>query len=172
MTTPPIQLATLLGAVVLALTLAPTCSAADVLDGLRRVAVCVDVRQPIAGVSGDELRRRLGTIVAKLEPPLAVDESSGDRLQLTITVRSYSSSELRGFPLPFSGSYAIGTVRLTLHRTAEIVGGPSRSVSAIVWERERQIATRASATSGVVDRAVEELLDELRHALGKAFFTN
>jgi hypothetical protein len=124
----------LLGAVMLALTLAFTCSAAGVLDGLGRVAVRVNVRQPIAGVSGDELRRRLVTFVAKLEPSLALDESSADRLQLTITVRSYSSSELRGFPLPFSGSYAIGMVRrLTLHRAAEIVGGPPRSVSAIVW---------------------------------------
>lgn len=158
--------AALLGAVMLALTLAVTSSAGSVLDGVRRVAVSVDVRQPIEGVLADELERRVVTFVAKLEHSLALDKSSTDRLQLTITVSSYSSSELRGFPLPFSGTYAIGTVRLTLHRAVEIVGGPPRIVSASVWERERQIATRGSAARGAVDRAVEELLDELRGVRG------
>jgi hypothetical protein len=68
----------LLGAVMLALTLALTCSA-GILDGLGRVAVGVDVRQPIAGVSGGELRRRLVTFVGNLQPPLTLDESSADR---------------------------------------------------------------------------------------------
>jgi hypothetical protein len=156
----------LFGAVTLALTLALTSSATGVLDGVRRVAVSVDVGQPIDGVSAEELRRRLVAFAGKLEPSLALDASSADRLQLTITVRSYSSSELRGFPLPFSGTYAIGTVRLTLHRAVEIVGGPPRIVSAHVWEAERQIATRRSAARGAVDRAVEELLDELRDVRG------
>jgi hypothetical protein len=145
-------------------TLAVTSSAGDVLDGVRRVAVSVDLRQPIEGISGDALERRVLTFVAKLKPSLALDKSSADRLHLTITVRSYSSSELRGFPLPFSGTYAMGTVRLALHRAVEIVGGPPRMVSAPVWERERQIATRESAARRAVDRAVEELLDELRDA--------
>jgi hypothetical protein len=158
----------LLGAVSLALTVALTSSAAGVLDGVTRVAVSIDVRQPIDGVSGDELGRRVVAFVATLAPPLSLDESSADRLQLKITVRSYSSSELRGFPLPFSGTYAIGTVRLTLHRDVEIVGGPRRIASASVWERERQIATRASAARGAVDRAVEELLDDLRDVRGRS----
>jgi hypothetical protein len=160
---------TLLGAVTLALSVALTASAAGVLDGVTRVALSIDVRPPIDGVvSGDELGRRVSTFVAKLEPSLALDESSADRLQLTITVRSYSSSELRGFPLPFSGTYAIGTVRLTLHRAVQIVGGPPRILSASIWERERQIATRESAARGAVDRAVEELLDELRDLRGRS----
>jgi hypothetical protein len=148
--------------VTLALTVALTASAAGVLDGVTRVAVSIDVRQPIDGVSADELGRRVLTFVAKLQPALALDESSADRLQLTITVRSYSSSALRGFPLPFSGTYAIGTVRLTRHRDVEIVGDPRRIVSASVWERERQIATRGSDARRAVDRAVEELLNDLR----------
>ena len=158
--------AALLGAVMLTLTLAVTSSAGDVLEGVRRVTVSVHLRQPIEGVSDEELERRVLTFVAKLEPSLTLDKSSADRLHLTITVRSYSSSELRGFPLPFSGTYAIGTVRLALHRAVEIVGGPSRMVSASVWDRERQIATRGSAARRAVDRAVEELLDELRDARG------
>ncbi len=152
----------ILGAVMLVLTLAVPSSAGGVLDGVSRVAVSVDISQPIEGISGDELERHVVAFVAKPEHSLALDQSSADRLQLRITLRSYSSSELRGFPLPFSGSYAIGTVRLTLHRAAEIVGGPPRVVSASVWERERQIATRDSAARGAVHRAVEELLDEFR----------
>ena len=154
--------AALLGAVMLALMLAVTASAGGVLDGVRRVAVSVDIQPPMEGISGDELERHVITFVAKPEHALALDQSSADRLQLRITLRSYSSSELRGFPLPFSGSYAIGTARLTLHRAVEIVGGPPRIVSASVWEGERQIATRDSAARGAVHRAVEELLDEFR----------
>jgi hypothetical protein len=159
--------AALLGALMLTLTVTASSSAGDVLDGVRRVTVSVDLGQPIDGVSGDELERRVVAFVAKLEPSLALDKSSTDRLHLTSTVRSYSSSELRGFRLPFSGTYAMGTVRLALRRAVEIVGGPPRTVSASVWERERQIATRGSAARGAVDRAVEELLDELRDARGR-----
>ena len=158
----------LLGAVTLALTVALTSSMADVLDGITRVAVSIDVRPPIDGVSGAELARRVGAFVAKLEPPLSPDDRSADRLQLTITVRSYSSSELRGFPLPFSGTYAIGTVRLALHRDVEVVGGPGHIVSASVWERERQIATRRSDARGAVDRAVDDLLNDLRDLRGRS----
>jgi hypothetical protein len=146
----------------LALTVALTSSAAGILDGVTRVSVRIDISQPIVGVSADELERQVVALVAKLQPSLSLDESSADRFKLTIAVRSHSSSELRGFPLPFSGSYAIGTVRLSLHRDVELVGGPRRVVSASVWERERQIATRASYARGAVNRAVEELLDDLR----------
>jgi hypothetical protein len=152
----------------LALTIALTSSAAGVLDGVTRVAVSIDLRQPIDGVSADELERRVATFIAKLEPSLSLDESSGDRLKMTITVRSYSSSELRGFPLPFSGTYAIGTARLTLYRDVKIVGGPPRIISASVWERERQIATRASYAREAVDRAVEDLLNDLRDVQGRS----
>ena len=157
----------ILGAGLLAVTLALSSAAAGVLDGVRRVAVSVDIRPPIDGLSGDELERRIATLVTKPQHSLALDQSSADRLRLTITVRSYTSSELRGFPLPFSGTYAIGTVRLALHRAVEIVGGPARSVSASIWERERQIATRESAARGAVNRAVDELLDELRDLPGQ-----
>jgi hypothetical protein len=141
------------------LTTAPSASAAGVLDGLTRLAVIIEVMQPV-GVSADDLRQRFLTSLAALEPDLMVAEGSADRLQLAIAVRSYSSSELRGFPLPFSGAYAVGTVRLTLHRAVQIVGGPPGVVSASVWERERHIATRSSAAARAVHRAMAELLDD------------
>ena len=151
----------LLGGVVLVLTGALPCAAASVLEGITHVAVGVDVTPPVQGVSHDPLARRVVTALATLRPPVTVDGTSSDRLRLTVTVRSYSSSELRGFPLPFSGTYAIGTVRLNLERAVEIVGSTPRSMSASIWQRERQIATRQSAVRQAIDRAVEELLGEL-----------
>src|SRR5688572_17984454 len=142
------------------LTTALSGSAASVLDGLTRLTVAIEVKQPVGGVSADDLRQRVLTSLAVREPDLMVAETSADRLQLTIAVSSYSSSELRGFPLPFSGTYAVGTLRLTLHRAVQIVGHPPGVVSASVWERERHIATRRSAAAQAVHRAMAELLDD------------
>ena len=102
----------------LALTAAVSCPAAGVLDGVTRVAVVIELKQPLDGVSGEEVAKRVVTFLAALEPHLMVDQGSTDRLQLTIAVGSYSSSELRGFPLPFSGTYAVGSVRLSVIRPA------------------------------------------------------
>jgi len=150
----------LLGGMLLGLTTALSCSATDVLDGVARVAVAVELKQPLDGVSGDALAKRIATLLAALEPPLPVDQGSTDRLRLTIAVRPFSSSDLRGFPLPFSGTYAVGSVRLSLHRAVEIAGSRPRIVSASVWERERQITTKGSAARSAVDRAVTQLLHE------------
>ena len=141
------------------LTTAPSASAAGVLDGLTRLAVTIEVKQA-AGVSAHDLKQRVLTALAALAPDLIVAEGGPDRLQLAIAISSYSSSELRGFPLPFSGTYAVGTVRLTLHRGVQIVGGPPGVVPAGVWERERHIATRSSAAARAVHRAMAELLDD------------
>ena len=150
----------LLGGVLLGLTTALSCSATDVLDGVVRVAVAVELKQPLDGVAGDALAKRIVTLLAALEPPLAPDQGSTDQLRLTIAVRPYSSSELRGFQLPFSGTYAVGTVRLSLHRAVEIAGGRRRILSASVWERERQITTKGSAARAAIDRAVTQLVHE------------
>src|SRR5262249_46644798 len=52
----------------------------------------------------------------------APDSKSPDRLRLVIAVREVSGNELRGFYLPMSGTYGIGSVRLTVERQVVVVG--------------------------------------------------
>ncbi|MEX2147142.1 MAG: hypothetical protein WED01_09045 [Candidatus Rokuibacteriota bacterium] len=139
-------------------------AAAGVLDGVVRIAVSVDVEHPVEGIAAAALERRLTAFLADLAPALAPDAAAPDRLRLTVAVRPHSSSALRGFYLPFSGTYAIGTVRLGVERAVHLSGGAPRTVPAIVWQRERVVATRWAAAGAAVEGAVMELLDALRSA--------
>ena len=58
-------------------------------------------------------------------------------MHLTVGVRAYSSSELRGFYLPLSQAYGIGPVRLVLERPA-LVSGLGAPITVQVWQAERQ----------------------------------
>jgi hypothetical protein len=136
------------------------------LAGVERLAVTADVVHPVEGLDTAELMRLLTTAVQEHRPPPAIDAASSDRLRLTVAVRPRSSSELRGFPLPFSGTYGIGIVRLALERRVLLPGAVPRPAQAIVWQGERLIAARWAATGAAVAAAIGELLDELRRPDG------
>ena len=93
-----------------------------------------------------------------------------ERLHLTVGVRAYSSSELRGFYLPLSQSYGIGPVRLVLERPAQVVG-LGAPIAAPVWQAERQAKSvwRNSATEilELTDEVVAAFLMDYRRALGR-----
>jgi hypothetical protein len=154
----------LLGGAILVWMVATTPAASGGLADLTRIAVSVHMAHPVEDVSGAELEARLAAFVAALAPPVALDPASPDRLRLTIDVRARDSSALRGFWLPFSGTYAIGSVRLGLERVVRLPGRVPREIAAIVWQRERFIATRWTASGEAIAGAVGELLDALRKA--------
>ena len=133
----------------------------DLLRDVTRIAVSVDMQHPIDDVSQDGLQRRVAAALAGRRPGVAVEAAAPDRLHLAIAVRPHSSAALRGFYLPFSGDYGIGTVRLSLERSVRLVAERGPTLTATVWEREVQIATRWSAAGAAIDAAVQELLHAL-----------
>jgi len=107
------------------------------LRGLRRVAVEIAFSPAHPGVPTDDAQGRIEEVLrGSLPAAPVIDARSPDRLRLIISVREVSSSELRGFYLPFSGSYGIGLVRLAVER-AVTLPGQSAPVRAIVWQAER-----------------------------------
>jgi len=107
------------------------------LQGLRRVSVEITFSPAHRGVPTDDAQGRIEEVLrGSLPAAPVIDARSPDRLRLIISVREVSSSELRGFYLPFSGSYGIGLVRLAVER-AVTLPGQSAPVRAIVWQAER-----------------------------------
>lgn len=155
----------LIAASILALVVGVAPAAAGVLDGVVRIAVSVEVEHPVEGIAADALERRLTALLVAVAPALSVDSASPDRLRLTITVRPHSSSALRGYYLPFSATYAIGRVRLSVERAVQLAGSAPRTVPAIVWQRERAVATRWASAGVAIDGALTELLESLRAAV-------
>ncbi len=149
----------------LALVVVVAPAAAGVLDAVVRLAVSVDIEHPVEGTAADALERRLTAFLVDLAPALTLDAASPDRLRLTVAVWPHSSSALRGFYLPFSATYAIGTVRLSLEHAVHLPGRAPRTVPAIVWKGERAVATRRAAAGAAVDGAVGELLEALKTAI-------
>jgi hypothetical protein len=116
------------------------------------------------------VRPRLEEALRRAPPAPAVDPASADRLRLTISVRSYSTSDLRGFYLPFSRAHGIGPVHLSLEGPA-VIAGLGTPVSATVSQAERQARRpwRSSATEilDLADEVVASFLRDYRRALGQ-----
>lgn len=126
------------------------------LAGLPRVALDIALAPDHPGPVPDELEQRILDALRQSRPAPVVDPASADRLVLVVAVRPVNATELRGFWLPFSGTYGIGIVRLAVERPVT-VRGVSGPVAAIVWQAERQAHGpwhRAPTDIGV-------LLDEL-----------
>ena len=99
-------------------------ASAQGLTGLRRVSLAVDLQYPIDTLSVEDLLARLEDGLRQAEPAMSVNESATDRLRLVVSVRPVSGSTLRGFWLPFSGTYGIGPVMLELERLVSLPGVP------------------------------------------------
>jgi hypothetical protein len=141
----------------------------EALQAVPRVALEVTFSPHHPDLTAEEARRRLEESLRRNQPAPLVDAASADRLRLTISVRSYSSSELRGFYLPLSQAYGIGPVRLWLERPAAISGLP-HPLWAIVWQTERQAKgpwrTSAAEILELADEVAGSFLADYRRALG------
>jgi hypothetical protein len=126
------------------------------LTGLERVAVRVEGTADVATLSA-ELQQRIADALRQPPRGVHIDPASPDVLRLTVGIRSLSSTTLRGFNLPFSGTYGVGPVRLALQRRV-VVGGVS-DVLATVWEDERQAAGPWRGVAAQARRLTDELVD-------------
>jgi hypothetical protein len=140
-------------------------ASAQGLTGLRRVSLAVDLQQPIDTLSVEDVLARLEDGLRQAEPALGVHEGATDRLRLVVSVRPVSATTLRGFWLPFSGTYGIGPVMLELERLVSLPGIP-RPFPAIVWQAERTASgpwrTAATEIMRLTDNLIAEWLDARR----------
>jgi len=135
------------------------------LAGLTTIGVDVELHPSQESLSSRELASRIEGRLRAAAPGLTLDPASPSRLRLTVLVRPYSATALRGFWLPFSGTYGIGPVRLSVERTAA-VAGVFTPLSASVWHVERQAAgpwrESPSEIFKLLDQALEDFLDAYR----------
>jgi len=135
------------------------------LQGLRRVALEITMAPDHPLLDPGALEQRLEELLLTSAAAPKVDAESPDRLRLTVSVRPYSGSDLRGFYLPFSGTYGLGSVRLSVERPAMIAGlqGP---VPAVVWQLERHARgpwhRSAAEIAGILDVLVAAFLEDYR----------
>jgi hypothetical protein len=129
------------------------------LRGLAHVALEISLGPELTGLK-EGVAQRMERVLQKQPRGPAVDPRSPDTLRLVATVRAANATELRGFWLPFSGTYAIGSIRLEVERRATISGATAAgsSVRAIVWQRERLIARPWRQAEAEIDGAVDELI--------------
>ena len=135
---------------------------ASALAGVTTIGVDVELHPSQESLSPEQLARQIESRLRAAAPALTVDPASPTRLRLTVRVRPYNATALRGFWLPFSGTYGIGPVRLSVERTA-MVTGTSEPVLASVWHAERQAAGpwRESPAEifKLLDQALSDFLD-------------
>ncbi|MGH7312533.1 MAG: hypothetical protein ACREJV_05125 [Candidatus Rokuibacteriota bacterium] len=129
------------------------------LRGLTRVALEIAMSPDLEALE-DEVRRRVEAALGERPPLLQLDAGSSSRLRLAAPVHPHSASALRGFWLPFSGQYAIGTVQLAVERRVSLPGGtaPAGPLPARVWQAERSIAGPWGSVGAQVSAAVDDLL--------------
>jgi len=140
------------------------------LPGLTRlghVSVTVDIAHALDAVSTDDLADRLADTLGRAEPPVTVADGARDRIRLTVSVQPVSATTLRGFWLPFSGTYGVGALRLGVEREVTLPGAP-RAFPALVWQTERTVAgpwrTIDREIARLTDGMVAELLEARRRA--------
>ena len=140
------------------------------LRGLKRVGIEVVFTPDHPQLAPEVVEKRLeDTLLASPNAP-APDAKSPDRLRLVVAVREVSGNELRGFYLPMSGTYGIGSVRLTVERQVVVVGergsAAGAPIPALVWQVERQARApwRRSGAEimGLVDDLVATFVEDLR----------
>ena len=142
-------------------------ASAEGLTGVRGVSLSVELQHPLDALSVEGLLARLEDGVSRAEPPIRVRDDAPNRLRLVVSIRPVSATVLRGFWLPFSGTYAIGAVALEMERRVTAPGIP-HSFPAIVWREERAAAGPWPTVDVEIMRLTDELiakwLEALRHA--------
>lgn len=138
----------------------PAGAPAPALDALTRVRVTVDLERPVEGLAAGALRGRLAEGLQRAAPPIVADDEALDRLRVRVAIEPRSATDLRGFWLPFSGTYAIGLVGLALERPG-IVTATDRPATVIVWREDRVVAVPWRAAAAEVRRAADAMLEAL-----------
>jgi len=138
---------------------------ARALAGLGTIGVDVDLDPSQESLLAERLARRIRARLSEGALALTLDPVGRDRLRLTVAVRPYGATTLRGFWPPFSGTYGIGPVRLSLERLATVIGVPE-PVRGSVWHAERHAAGpwRDSPVEilKLLDETLAEFLDAYR----------
>jgi hypothetical protein len=137
------------------------------LARLRHVDVAVHLDHALDVLTAEDLLARLQDGLGRGEPPLAVSDGATDRIRLVVAVQPTSATALRGFWLPFSGTYGVGAVRLAVERLVTIPG-LARPVPAVVWQTERIVGAPWRATEREIVRLLDEMVAELLTARREA----
>jgi fatty acid desaturase len=139
---------------------APAAANSAGLAGLREVAVVVELEQPLDGTSTTELGARLATALRRSNPPIVVADGAADRVLVRVFVHPVSATALRGFWLPFSGTYGVGGIRLAVERLVTRDDAP-RAFPAVVWQTERAVGAPWRSTEEEIARLLDEMVGAL-----------
>ena len=131
-----------------------------VTAGERPVQLGVEIAHPLPGTSAEDLSARLVAALCGGDAAATIRSGVADRLRLMVSVHPVSATTLRGFWLPFSGMYGIGTLRLGVERTVTLPGVP-RSVPALLWHAERPVGGPWRSTAQQILRLLDEMAGEL-----------
>jgi hypothetical protein len=130
---------------------------------LRQVRLGVEVTHPLPAMTTEDLATHLVLALQAADPAITVQEHAVDRIQLAVSVHPMNATTLRGFWLPFSGTYGIGTLRLTVERRVT-VSGVSRPVPATLWQAERPVGGPWKTTDTQIVRLLHEMVADLVEA--------
>ena len=146
------------------------------LKGLKRVAIEVVFTPDHPQLAPEVVEKRLEDVLLANPNAPRPDAKSADRLRLVVAVREVSGNDLRGFYLPMSGTYGIGSVRLAVERQVIVVGEPTRAgagpvasgapIPALVWQVERQARgpwrRSGQEIMALIDDLVATFVEDLR----------
>jgi len=137
------------------------------LAALPAVAIVVELEPEARPLSRELLERRLTASLARAPGAPRADPASRDRLRLAVGVERIGASDLRGFWLPFSGDYAVGTVRLALERPARLESSGAL-LPVLVWAADRPVATAWARAPEAILAAVDRVAESFRAACAAA----
>jgi hypothetical protein len=128
----------------------------------RRSNVTIEVEHPPPATTIEGLRSRLVAALCGTDPPGTIGSGGvGTRIRLTVSVRPVSATTLRGFWLPFSGIYGVGSLRLAVERMVT-VPDVERAVPAVVWQTKRAVAGPWRKADQEIARSLDDMTAELR----------
>jgi hypothetical protein len=142
---------------------AATASERASLIPFRQVSLSVEIVYPLPTMTAEALTAHLVTALRESEPSLITREGLPDRIRVIVSVRPMSATILRGYWLPFSGTYGIGAVRLAVERLVNLPGA-SRPFPALVWHTERIVGSSWQVTDREIARLVDEMISEMVEA--------
>jgi hypothetical protein len=137
------------------------------LRGVKRVAIEVVFSPDHPQLAPEVVEKRLEDALLASPAAPKPDPRSTDRLRLVVAVRQVTSSDLRGYYLPWSGYYGVGTVRLVVERQMIVPGSPpAAAIPAIVWQVDRQALgpwrRSRDEIMALIDDLVATLIEDMR----------
>jgi hypothetical protein len=135
--------------------------AAPAMADDRRSNVIIEIEHPPPATTIEELRSRLVAALCEGNPARTIQTGVGTRIRLTVSVQPVSATTLRGFWLPFSGLYGVGSLRLVVERMVT-VPDIEGAVPAVVWQAERAVVGPWRKADQEIARSLDEMAAELR----------